>query len=172
MHASVPRIWNTIATGKVPEKHGITSFARKNQDESHLFLSTDRKVHALWNIASEAGMTVGVVNWWNTYPPARIDGVMVSDHILATEIEGRRKMMGAESVPTGALVFPESSVIDVEVDTRGAQVALTVDGQEGTELADGDRVQIRRSPHPVSIISSPFRNRYEILRAKLRWGER
>jgi NAD+ kinase len=70
------------------------------------------------------------------------------------------------------VVFPHSAVIDVEVDTRGAQVVLTVDGQEGVELADGDRVRVRRSPHPVSIVESPFLNRYEILRAKLRWGAR
>ena len=70
------------------------------------------------------------------------------------------------------VVFPQGAVIEVEVDTRGAQVVLTVDGQEGLELEEGDRVQIRRSPHPVHIVGSPFRNRYEILRAKLRWGER
>lgn len=70
------------------------------------------------------------------------------------------------------VVFPQAAVIDVEVDTRGAQVVLTVDGQEGLALGEGDRVQIRKSPHPVHIIGSPFRNRYEILRAKLRWGQR
>ena len=70
------------------------------------------------------------------------------------------------------VVFPNSAVIEAHVDTRGAQVALTVDGQEGLPLMDGDRVLMRRSSHPVSIIGSPFRSRYEILRAKLRWGER
>jgi hypothetical protein len=31
---------------------------------------------------------------------------------------------------------------------------------------------VRRSEHPVDIIASPFRNRFEILHEKLRWGER
>ncbi len=70
------------------------------------------------------------------------------------------------------VVLPESSEIDVRVDTRGGEVGLTVDGQESLDLQHDDRVLIRRSPHPVDIISSPFRNRFEILRAKLRWGER
>ena len=39
-------------------------------------------------------------------------------------------------------------------------------------LWDGDRVAMRRSPHPVDIIASPLRTRFQILRAKLRWGER
>lgn len=70
------------------------------------------------------------------------------------------------------LVLPQSAEIDVVVDTLGGEVALTVDGQEGLELAAGDRVGVCRSPHPVGIVVSPFRNRYEILHAKLRWGDR
>jgi len=104
-----PRIWNSIATGKKPSKHGIVAFARKDEEGTpHLFLSSDRKTHALWNIASEAGLTVGVVNWWNTYPPERVRGVIVSDHLLALEIERRQRITRSASVPRGAVIFPES----------------------------------------------------------------
>lgn len=104
-----PRIWNTIATGKQPAKHGILSFAHDGPDgRPLLYLSTDRQVHALWNIASDAGLTVGVVNWWNTYPPERIQGVMVSDHLLASEIEERQRMTQAEELPIRPLVYPQS----------------------------------------------------------------
>jgi len=68
------------------------------------------------------------------------------------------------------LVLPESAEIDVRV--KGEDVALTVDGQSGVDLHVGDRVRVRRSEHPVGIIASPFRNRFEILHEKLRWGER
>ena len=68
-------------------------FAYPGEDgKNTLYLSSDRKVHALWNIVSDAGLSVGVVNFWNTYPPEVINGVMVSDHLLARNIEGRRKM--------------------------------------------------------------------------------
>jgi predicted AlkP superfamily phosphohydrolase/phosphomutase len=104
-----PRIWNTIATGKVAEKHGIASFARKDADGiHHLYLSTDRRTRALWNIASDAGLTVGAVNWWNTYPPAQVNGVIVSDHLIASEVENRRRMTKSASVPAGQVVFPTS----------------------------------------------------------------
>jgi len=70
------------------------------------------------------------------------------------------------------IVMPQTARVEIIVDTRGGEVALTVDGQEGLGLRDGDRVTIQCSAHPVRILASPFRNRYEILHAKLRWGER
>lgn len=70
------------------------------------------------------------------------------------------------------LVLRPDVVVDVLIDARGNDVSLTVDGQEGLPLATGDRVTIRRSPHTTWIVASPFRNRFEILREKLRWGER
>jgi NAD+ kinase len=62
--------------------------------------------------------------------------------------------------------------LEILVNPRGGEVALTVDGQEGLDLREGDRVTMRRSPHPVEIVASPFRDRYEILHEKLRWGHR
>lgn len=70
------------------------------------------------------------------------------------------------------LVLPVDSEIEVVVHTRGGEATITMDGQEGMDLWDGDRVAMRRSPHPVDIIASPLRTRFQILRAKLRWGER
>jgi predicted AlkP superfamily phosphohydrolase/phosphomutase len=104
-----PRIWNSIATGKEPEKHGITAFARLvGPRQLRLYLGSDRKAHALWNIVSDARMTVAVVNWWNTFPPERINGVMISDHLQPGEIEGREEIAHASETPSGALIFPES----------------------------------------------------------------
>lgn len=105
---SSPRIWNSIATGKVPTKHGITDFAKRDaNEEQHLFLSSDRKAHAIWNILSDLGLSVAVVNMWNTFPPEKVHGVMVSDHLLSREIEGRESFTGAVNTPVGALVYPE-----------------------------------------------------------------
>jgi predicted AlkP superfamily phosphohydrolase/phosphomutase len=102
-----PRIWNTVVTGKVPDKHGINHFAREDAEGGkHLYLSSDRRVHALWNIVSAAGMQAGVVNFWNTYPPELINGVMVSDHLLAKNIEGRLRLTKAGEVPMGPVIHP------------------------------------------------------------------
>jgi NAD+ kinase len=70
------------------------------------------------------------------------------------------------------VVLPQRCEVEVELRSSAGAVALTVDGQEGIELADGDRVSVRRSEHPAAIVASPYRSRYEILHAKLRWGER
>ncbi len=70
------------------------------------------------------------------------------------------------------LVLPDEAEIEVVVRTRGGEATLTTDGQEGVVLLDGDRVSLRRSPHPVDIVASPLRTRFQILQTKLRWGER
>jgi len=69
------------------------------------------------------------------------------------------------------LVLPEGAEIEVVVRTRGGEATVTMDGQEGLELEEGDRVLMRRSPHPVDIVASPLRSRFQILQAKLRWGD-
>jgi arylsulfatase A-like enzyme len=103
-----PRVWNSIATGKTPDKHGIEGFVRTDpKGEEQLYLSTDRRAHALWNITSDAGMTVGVVNWWNTYPPDVIRGVMISDHVRPERMAELREFTGAVTQETaGSRTWP------------------------------------------------------------------
>ncbi len=102
-----PAIWASIATGKSREKHGIPFFTRKDhQGRNQLFQSNDRKTHALWNIASDANLTVGVVNWWNTFPPERIEGIMVSDHALPGQLGDRARGLKAVSGNEGYPVSP------------------------------------------------------------------
>jgi NAD+ kinase len=69
------------------------------------------------------------------------------------------------------LVLPYSSHIEICVRSRN-EVQLTVDGQEGIALREGDVVSVRRSDHPVRLIASPFRSHFEILREKFHWGTR
>jgi NAD+ kinase len=70
------------------------------------------------------------------------------------------------------LVLPETERIEIDFDARGGEVLLSVDGQEGATLAPGDRVSIERSAHPALLVVPPQRSRFEVLRTKLRWGER
>jgi predicted AlkP superfamily phosphohydrolase/phosphomutase len=101
-----PRIWTSMATGMHPRHHGITRFAFPGPDgHMHLFTSTQRRVPALWNILSAAGMKVGVVNWWNSYPVEKIDGVMVSDHLLP-DFEAREHVTGAQKSAHATVVWP------------------------------------------------------------------
>jgi NAD+ kinase len=71
------------------------------------------------------------------------------------------------------LVLPETCLVEVCVEERrGGEVHLTVDGQEGRALEDDDLVTVRRCDHPARLLVPSDRNRFELMRAKLRWGER
>jgi NAD+ kinase len=69
------------------------------------------------------------------------------------------------------LVLPDSMQVEIRpLAHDGGAVRLTVDGQAGRELARGDRVIVRRSPHPLRLVVAPDHDRFEILRTKLGWG--
>ena len=103
-----PRIWNSIATGKTPESHGVEGFTFEDEEGTQrLYLAIHRKAHALWNIVSTAGKRVAVVNWWNTYPPEVVNGVMISDHAKPTRLDELRNLTGADAEEdAGATVYP------------------------------------------------------------------
>lgn len=73
-----PAIWTTVATGALPARHGILGFVRNQPAGPVLYTSMDRRVKALWNITSDAGLPTLVVGWWNTFPVETINGVMVA----------------------------------------------------------------------------------------------
>lgn len=81
-HALSPALWTSVATGKYPEKHAITSFVKIDKESAAgvPFRSSDRKTKALWNILSEQGRNVGVFNWLVTFPPEKVNGFVVSDY--------------------------------------------------------------------------------------------
>jgi hypothetical protein len=101
-------VWTTIATGRGPEAHGIQATsarrvtglrtplaigASEGPVAAALARATDvlrltrsepatsvlRGVKAFWNVASEKGLRVGVVNWWATWPADPVNGYLVSD---------------------------------------------------------------------------------------------
>jgi NAD+ kinase len=69
------------------------------------------------------------------------------------------------------LVVRDTSEILVLVNTENEPAFLSIDGQVGMELRDGDRIVCRKSKHTVKLvrISKTF---FEVLRTKLKWGQR
>ena len=78
VESSSPIIWTSVATGMMPEKHGITFFRKDGEPAA----STMRKRPALWNILSHYQRTVGIMGWWVTFPAERVNGYMVSPYIV------------------------------------------------------------------------------------------
>jgi NAD+ kinase len=70
------------------------------------------------------------------------------------------------------IVVPNKSTIQVTLRSFGDTVILIPDGQPGVRLNNGDQVEARDFGLPVSLIKLPSRSYYEILRNKLKWGER
>ncbi|MFN8095041.1 MAG: alkaline phosphatase family protein [Vicinamibacteria bacterium] len=104
-------VWTTVATGRGPEAHGIQSAearrvaglrtpvgldGEKGPFASALGAATDllrltrkqppsaalRSVKAFWNVASDKGLRVGIVNWWATWPAEPVNGYLVTDRAL------------------------------------------------------------------------------------------
>lgn len=70
------------------------------------------------------------------------------------------------------IVVPSDAPIQVTLRSFGDTVILSPDGQKGVRLNNGDKVEARDFGLPVSLIKLPSRSYYEILREKLKWGER
>ena len=70
------------------------------------------------------------------------------------------------------IVVPSKAAVRVTLRSFGDTVILSPDGQQGVRLNNGDKVEARDYGLPVSLIKIPSRSYYEILRGKLKWGER
>ena len=69
------------------------------------------------------------------------------------------------------LVVPDSAEIEIVLCSKDEAAYLSLDGQPGIDLLNGDRVRCRRSQHKVNLFrtGSDF---FQVLRSKLKWGAR
>lgn len=70
------------------------------------------------------------------------------------------------------LVIPDSAKIEIEFKSEDDSVFLTFDGQVGIELAKGDLIKISKAPEKLQLVRPSIKSYFEILRSKLKWGER
>ena len=68
------------------------------------------------------------------------------------------------------LVVPDSAVVEILLRSDEEVAYLSLDGQPGLDLRDGDRVRCRRSEHRVSLFRTDT-DFFHVLRTKLKWGE-
>lgn len=101
-YARSPVIWTTIATGVVPDRHGITDFVAPTAAGDVPATSTLRRVPALWNMLSRARRRVAVLGWWATWPAEEVNGVVFSDRALL-DLDRRVHAPGLESEVDAAL---------------------------------------------------------------------
>ena len=69
-------------------------------------------------------------------------------------------------------VVPGDQVVNVVLRSETADVYLTLDGQTGHALQQGDRLEVWRSASRTVLVGNPNIDYFGILRQKLHWGER
>jgi NAD+ kinase len=70
------------------------------------------------------------------------------------------------------LVVSADSKVIITLDSRIENVMLTLDGQVGVPLEYRDVLSVRRAEHRTRLMVSGATDYYEVLRTKLKWGER
>ncbi|MBI5187262.1 MAG: alkaline phosphatase family protein [Nitrospinae bacterium] len=123
-----PAVWTTLGTGVTPSKHGIKDFGqtrirgvrgglaygrggigfyrvlhevlpRFSMAEEEPVSGDVLSVKPVWEILSDSGRKVGVVNWWATWPVSPINGAVISDRAFLGRFSGEG---------SGRDVYPET----------------------------------------------------------------
>jgi NAD+ kinase len=78
----------------------------------------------------------------------------------------------AHTLSNRPIVISSKSTIHVTLRSAGDTVILTPDGQQGILLDNGDVVEVQDYGVPISLVKVPSRSYFDVLRSKLKWGER
>jgi NAD+ kinase len=70
------------------------------------------------------------------------------------------------------IIIPDDVKIRALLKSRDEEVTLTLDGQQGFTLEFEDVVEVEKAEGRILLIKSPYRQYFELLREKLKWGER
>jgi NAD+ kinase len=70
------------------------------------------------------------------------------------------------------IVLEPTAVVIVRLISKNEDVFLTLDGQVGVELKCGDMIRVGRAEHRTKLVMSKSKDYFEVLRTKLKWGER
>lgn len=138
-----PVVWSTIFTGKQPHQHGVRDWTRSQ--------STHRRVKAVWEVTSEAGLVTHVNNVPSTWPPIPIHGHMLSGFPLSRSTigSGTGELIELEPGPDSAGPSPE---VAANLEAVRARAAGLAEGEwsawfDGVDPRDPDargRLRVRR----------------------------
>ncbi len=76
-----PMLWNSVATGKLADKHGIHGFIEPDPVNGGVrpYTSTSRRCKALWNILTQSGLRSNIIGWWASHPAEPIKGNVITN---------------------------------------------------------------------------------------------
>ncbi|HEY7789985.1 MAG TPA: NAD(+)/NADH kinase [Vicinamibacterales bacterium] len=99
-----------------------------------------------------------------------VSGPIVHPHVDAFTITP----IAPHTLTNRPIVVPAEHTVKVQplASDRPSESYVTFDGQAGFQLLPGDVVTMRRADHPLRLVRSRHRTYFDILRQKLKWGER
>jgi Flp pilus assembly protein TadD len=95
-----PLVWTTMVTGTSPLEHRILDFVQFDPATGvkEPITSSERRMPAVWNMATTGRKRSAVFGLWATYPAESIDGLIVSDRLFT--------FLYKETAPPQGVVFP------------------------------------------------------------------
>ena len=140
-------IWTTIATGKTMEKHGIIDWVYVKKHGIKIpYTATERREPAIWEILNEYGKSSAVINWFVTYPPDHIKGIVVSS-VMRDYVLSRKK----NALPRDAVYPPKYYPLIKKCMVRNFKKALSEMGiPDYRKMAE----EMGADPSKLPIISS------------------
>ncbi|MDD5544412.1 MAG: NAD(+)/NADH kinase [Acidobacteriia bacterium] len=78
----------------------------------------------------------------------------------------------AHTLSDRPIVISDNAIIRIEIRPETESTFLTTDGQVGVALRESDQVIIRKSQRRVHLIKPRDKSYFDVLREKLKWGER
>ncbi len=147
-----PLIWNSMVTGVGPLEHRVLDFLRVNPTTGRRepITSDERKVPAIWNMATQAGKRTATFGFWATWPAESVNGLLVSDRLFT--------FLYRESEPPPGVVFPQEREDEARTALRAVEQAVTLDELRAYLPGLGDdeyrRAVATADPyaHPVSAL--------------------
>jgi tetratricopeptide (TPR) repeat protein len=148
-----PLVWTTMMTGVSPLQHGILDFTRRNPDTGAVepITSAERRVPAVWTMATERGRSVAVFGLWATWPAEPVRGLLVADRLSSFTARDREPPPGivhpADREPWAREGLARA---EREVDLAALRAYLPGLGEEEYEQAVAAPVPYA---HPVSALA-------------------
>jgi type IV pilus biogenesis/stability protein PilW len=152
-----PVVWTTIATGKTPDKHGITFFTVEDS-QTHQpipITSRNRTAKPIWKILGENGAKSGSVGWWATWPAEPINGTLVTDRIAYHAFRAQERT----TVNIG-LTYPQDFIKEIRDMIRAPESVDWKEIQGYFPNAEKDFLKIHLNPINYSDPLSHFLQAY------------
>jgi len=122
--------WSTYMTGVNPARHRIFGFIDRKPDPFELFIpmASHMAAKTLWEILSDSGRRVAVINVPVTYPPRPVNGLLIGC-FLATDVLkcAYPKELGAELQQWGYRIDADANLGRKDKEAFFADLNLTLD---------------------------------------------